>query len=342
MKKKKIAFIGEYLLSFKGGAEKSIFNELKELSKKYEVRAYSFDCLYHKGNFKRDKINILNYGLKYYFSISRFISLYCLNESFIYSHLKKLQDELKKCDYVIIQGLFAPIVSKFLIDYNIPYHYYIRDENQLNIFNNYEIGIRKYLKKAKNLLEYSALKKFKKMNLDALNKAKKIICNSEFIKKLLKKKFNLNSTIVYPKINRFKLRRKDIDPENQKYISFIGGGNAMKGYDIVLKIAKKMPEEKFLIVGPYKKEITKKNIIFTPFKKDILSIFKKTKILLVPSRWNEAYGRAVVEANLMNIPAITSNKGGLPEANKNKKNIVKDLENINLWIKKINNNLNKQ
>ena len=43
-------------------------------------------------------------------------------------------------------------------------------------------------------------------------------------------------------------------------------------------------------------------------------VWKKIKVLLVPSLWLEAWGLVVVEAQLRGIPVISSNRGGIPEA----------------------------
>jgi len=53
--------------------------------------------------------------------------------------------------------------------------------------------------------------------------------------------------------------------------------------------------------------------------------------LLVPSKWNEAFGRVVLEAKYFGVNVITSDKGGLPET---KPNAVLPL-NVEDWIKKI-------
>ena len=44
------------------------------------------------------------------------------------------------------------------------------------------------------------------------------------------------------------------------------------------------------------------------------SVYAKTRILLVPSVWQEGWGRVVTEAQLNGIPVIASNLGGLPES----------------------------
>lgn len=42
-------------------------------------------------------------------------------------------------------------------------------------------------------------------------------------------------------------------------------------------------------------------------------IFQRTRIVLVPSRWEEAFGRVAVEAMLFNVPVIGSRVGGLTD-----------------------------
>jgi len=210
----------------------------------------------------------------------------------------------------------------------------------LNEFHNYEVGVRKVLKTIKTVIEYPAIQYYKAKNIIALKNAYKIISNSKYMHNLLKKKYGLDSEIIYPEICFSHLDKTAMKKENQKYITFIGGENAMKGYDIVLKIAKKIPDEKFLIVGAYNKKFKKRNILFMPYQKDVMEIYKVSKLILMPSRWNEAFGRVVLEANYLGIPVITSDRGGLPEANNNRELIISDLENIGKWVKKIKKSIN--
>jgi glycosyltransferase involved in cell wall biosynthesis len=235
----------------------------------------------------------------------------------------------------VIQSISAPVIARFCIENKLKYHYYIRDENNLNEFHNYEIGLRKLLKFIKDIVEFPFKRYYIRNNIKVLKNSNKIISNSKFIANLLKKKYNLKSDIGYPKIDFSKLDKNLIKKSEQKYITFIGGKNAMKGYDIVLKIAKQMPEKKFLIVGGVKKKTIKDNLTQISNQKDIMDVYKKTKLLLVPSRWMEAFGRVVEEANYLGIRTITSNRGGLLEVNKNKNNIISDLEDISSWIDEI-------
>src|SRR5262249_21620774 len=48
---------------------------------------------------------------------------------------------------------------------------------------------------------------------------------------------------------------------------------------------------------------------------DMRTVYCDTRILLVPSQWeDETWGRVVSEAQLSGIPVITSDRGGLPES----------------------------
>jgi glycosyltransferase involved in cell wall biosynthesis len=44
------------------------------------------------------------------------------------------------------------------------------------------------------------------------------------------------------------------------------------------------------------------------------SIYAETRVLLVPSLWEETWGRVATEAQFSGIPVLASDAGGLPEA----------------------------
>jgi glycosyltransferase involved in cell wall biosynthesis len=56
------------------------------------------------------------------------------------------------------------------------------------------------------------------------------------------------------------------------------------------------------------------NVTLLPPRNDMRGVYGKCKILLVPSIWEEGYGRVVTEAQISGIPVIASRRGGLPES----------------------------
>jgi len=102
-----------------------------------------------------------------------------------------------------------------------------------------------------------------------------------------------------------------------KYVTLINP-HPIKGIRVFEAIAQQMPDVPFLAVQgwpyPPKYETKLRNVEVVPFRRDMRSIWKQTKVLLVPSLCNEGYGRVVVEAMLNGIPVIAHNIGGLPEA----------------------------
>ncbi|PCR90101.1 glycosyltransferase family 4 protein [Natrinema ejinorense] len=55
------------------------------------------------------------------------------------------------------------------------------------------------------------------------------------------------------------------------------------------------------------------NVTFTS-EPGILAVYAKTGVLLVPSVWEETFGRVVLEAMWNGIPVVASHRGGIPEA----------------------------
>ncbi len=126
-----------------------------------------------------------------------------------------------------------------------------------------------------------------------------------------------------------------IDPEkilvtqrDNTFITFINPCPE-KGVALFLRIAlmakESHPDWKFLVVesrytweqvmiefGFDPKTFT--NVTFAKHTNNIKLVYEKTKVLLAPSAWYEAFGRVAAEAILNGIPVISSLSGGLPDA----------------------------
>ena len=157
--------------------------------------------------------------------------------------------------------------------------------------------------------------------LDLLNKLEKIIFVSKWVRnrffKNLDKKLIHKTEVVYPSVDKI----KKIDLKEKKII-FVGKLNRSKGYDIykdaVLKILNEFDNWKACSIGDEDRErpmINHKNHIEMGFleHKKVLSILSKSEIAVVPSRWEEPFGRTALESSSRGCATIISNRGGLTE-----------------------------
>jgi glycosyltransferase involved in cell wall biosynthesis len=176
-----------------------------------------------------------------------------------------------------------------------------------------------------------------------LKNVEKIIFVSQWVKDRffldLDLKLSAKTEIVYPSVNKQKAKRKN------KYITFVGRLNHSKGYDIfqksIQKILDEFPDWKSLSVGDedrrsiYINHNQHKELGFLNHKKT-LDILNKSEIAVVPSRWEEPFGRTALEASSNGCATIISNKGGLIETT-DQAIILKKLDEKNLYkeIKKL-------
>jgi len=252
---------------------------------------------------------------------------YCLNKRRIKKVVKK-----ERADLLIVQGFWAPLA---LNNFSGPKIYLIRDEFNLNEIKNYYSGFKALLKKLYLFFQRPFLRVIFKDNRKAIKESGLVVANSQFIKRRLKEKFNKDSEVIYPLINAERLKRENIPPFDQRKFITLIGSKIIKGKPVVEKIAWRMKDRKFMIVGRnFKKPFWKNNIYYYPWQKDSLDIYKKSKIVLTPSLWNEAFCRVGVESMALGIPCLGSNKGGIPEV-LGERFIIKDIWNIDNWGEKI-------
>ncbi len=156
---------------------------------------------------------------------------------------------------------------------------------------------------------------------------------------------------------------------NGQYVTLINH-NENKGGRILIEIAKRMPDVKFMAVhGGYYEQIkddSVRNIKYVPLVDDVRVYLEQTKLLIAPSEY-ESYGQAQVEAMCCGIPVIASDIAGFRESLgwagvyvkrndidawvetirnhtitntlKRAKELdpIKNLWNFNNWLEKINN-----
>jgi glycosyltransferase involved in cell wall biosynthesis len=123
---------------------------------------------------------------------------------------------------------------------------------------------------------------------------------------------------------RYRLARHE-----RRHATFIGLQN-FKGGELVVKLAAACPEIPFLIFDNVDRNLPQwpgmtgaelreaaealPNVTIRPAAKGVEAIYGSTKVLLAPSRYQEAWGRVASEVQINGIPVLASNRGGLPEA----------------------------
>ena len=178
-----------------------------------------------------------------------------------------------------------------------------------------------------------------------LKNATKVIFISEWVKSRffenIDNKLSTNTEVIYHSVN------KQPKVKKEKLITYVGKLNHSKGYDIfsdaVIKILDEFSEWKALSIGDeerrsiYLNHKNHKELGFLSHKKT-MAIFNKSEIAVVPSRWEEPFGRTALEASSRGCATIISNRGGLTETTDhavvlNKLNQVDLYKNLKKLIK---------
>jgi len=185
---------------------------------------------------------------------------------------------------------------------------------------------------------------------EIIKKVDKLIFISRWVKDRFFKGINNNflhkTKIIYHSVNT---RKKTI---KSNLIVFVGKLNYSKGYDIykdaIIKILDKYENWKALSIGGesrrniYINHKQHKELGFINHKKT-LEILDKSEIAVVPSRWEEPFGRVALEAAACGCATITSATGGLLETNNYLININKiDSEKLYSKIDLLIQNNNKR
>ena len=176
--------------------------------------------------------------------------------------------------------------------------------------------------------------------INLLNKVDKIIFISMWVKEKFFEDLNISINhnkceVIYHSINtNKKIVKKD------KNIIYVGKLNESKGYDIFCEAINKflnknkdwrafsLGEEKRLKNFPSHKNHFNLGQVSNS---KVLSFLNKSAIAVIPSRWEEPFGRTALEATSRGCATIVSNRGGLTETS-DEVIILKKLDSYNLIL----------
>ncbi len=166
------------------------------------------------------------------------------------------------------------------------------------------------------------------------------IANSHYMERFFSKYSEVDNSFVYTPTISIKQREFQKTDSIKKVVMV--GTSAKKGISIFKALAANFTDLEFQIVGDkdvpageYKK--AGDNLMIFGWIRDQAEFLDNADLVLVPSLWDEPYGRIAVEALRFGKIVLVANVGGLPEAVNYNKNLIVENNNTDAWINALKN-----
>lgn len=132
---------------------------------------------------------------------------------------------------------------------------------------------------------------------------------------------DLRCTVVHPRIKTLRPDQERSRDPGEGAVMMINA-NSIKGLSIFIELARRLPAVRFAVVvtwGALRKEDRRAlaslpNVELLKPVTPVDPVYDATRVLLVPSLWEDPFPRVVNEAMLHGIPVLASDRGGIPEA----------------------------
>ena len=145
------------------------------------------------------------------------------------------------------------------------------------------------------------------------------LSNSEFTAKRWRALCGISSVVVPPLV----LPERYLVNARGNSVLFVNP-TPIKGVEIMFSLAAACPDIPFLVSESWgldpnwrayclQRAASLPNIEWCAPTRDMRTLYAQTRTLLMPSLWEEAYGRTVVEAQINAIPVVASARGALPD-----------------------------
>lgn len=166
------------------------------------------------------------------------------------------------------------------------------------------------------------------------------LSNSQFTARKYQEKFGISSAVI-PPLFRASDYRAPRAPQNITMIN----PRPKKGSEVVMELIAACPDIPFCLVESWELSVEEKamwarkmklhpNLTLRARTTNMADVYRRAKVVLAPSKWEEAWGRVASEAQFSGIPVIASDRGGLPEA-VGPGGILLDPEKPELWVKAV-------
>ncbi len=321
----KILYCNRTLYPFEGGADISALALLENLTKEHDVIA-----VYIGSKLENNKIKSYTQNIKQRRGV--WINSYFLNKKFKKILVKIVEKE--KPDLIISQDYLIPTSVNVAKKFGIKCVIFLRNYFHLSIdgFRTYLPEHRKFSQtsdlfyKCQYIFYFYMVKEFQK----ALKNADLVCSVSNYMRDITLKFCGVSSEVIRPFVFISKYKVKSTG----EYITYINP-DKHKGLDIFEKIANRLPDKTFLVVGKENYKINKPNIKISGWINDMKEIYEKTRLVIIPSIWPDPCPRVGIEAIQSGIPIIVSKRGGLTEEANNSGLIISNIYDIDEWVNAI-------
>ena len=165
-----------------------------------------------------------------------------------------------------------------------------------------------------------------------------VVCSSRFLARKAREVIRREVGVVYPCPET----HFGVTGDRNGHITMINP-HRVKGIATFIEIAKRLPKERFLLVESWKlndqdaaalnRQIAEvANIRYIRRVPDMRQIYGQTRLMLVPSMWEEGFGMVAIEAQSCGIPVIASARGGLPESVGDGGVLIEEYRSVDAWM----------
>ncbi|WP_066354368.1 glycosyltransferase [Aliarcobacter skirrowii] len=301
-----------------GGGEISNRIVLEELAKYNDVTVIT--VLGNSEWFKKcNGVNV--YSIGSFFKHGRISILF---SQIIYKLVIKYLIKKEKPDIIISSTRTINLSIKLSREFNIPVGAFIR------AYENFDNYIEDSFRQKVNdfLMGKNTIKELKKLDF--------LLPNSIFMdKKCIEVCGQMKSHIVYPPISNIISKRAYTEIKNILMV----GTSTKKGIKTFKYLSKEFKNLNFIIIGDSSikgnNPLVEENLTTYGWVSDVNTFIKNADCVLVPSLWEEPFGRISIEAQFARKPILVSDAGGLPETVLYKSHMIVEKDNYKLWEKKL-------